>query len=59
MAGRKAIGINRLAGQGISKKAGTSVKDRLARAYDLLADDPSETSVDDALALQVEAVFRD
>ena len=59
MAVRRGISINRLVQQAISEKAGTSMKDRLARAYDVLADDPAETSVDDALALQAEAVLRD
>ena len=57
MAGRQGISINRLVQQAISEKAGSSVKDRLTRAYDLLADDPSAASVDDALALQAEAIL--
>ena len=58
MAGRQGISINRLVRQAIVEKAGTSVKDRLTRAYELLADDPAEASVEDALAVQAEAILR-
>jgi urease gamma subunit len=59
MAERQGISLNRLVQQAIAEKAGKSVKHRLEQAYDLLADDPLESNVEEALSVQVEAVFRD
>lgn len=59
LAARRGISINRLVQEAIAEKARKTVKDRLKRAYDLLADDRSGSDVEDALPLQAEAILHD
>lgn len=59
MAEGQGISINRLVQEAIAEKAQKSVRDRLRRAYHLLADDRAGSDVEDALPLQVEALLHD
>ena len=59
MAKRQGISMNRLVHQAIAEKAGKSVEDRLNQAYALMADDAADSNVEDALAVQVEAILND
>jgi predicted DNA-binding ribbon-helix-helix protein len=55
MADNRGISINRLIQEAIAEKAEVSVGERLRRAYDLLAEDPSEAGIESVFAIQAEA----
>jgi hypothetical protein len=57
MADNRGISINRLIQEALAEKAEVSVGERLRRAYDLLAEDPSGADVESAFAIQAEALL--
>jgi predicted DNA-binding ribbon-helix-helix protein len=57
MAANRGISINRLIQEAIAEKAEVSVGERLRRAYDLLAEDPSGAGIESAFAIQAEALL--
>jgi DNA polymerase III gamma/tau subunit len=57
MATREGISMNRLVQEAIAEKAEKSVKDRLDKAYDMLAASPAEDDIEDLFAIQAEALL--
>lgn len=57
MADRRRISINRLVQEAIAEKAGRSVEERLAEAYDVLAMDSAEADIESSFAIQAEALL--
>jgi hypothetical protein len=57
MATREGISMNRLVQEAIAEKAEKSVKERLEKAYDVLAASPAEDDIEDLFAIQAEALL--
>jgi DNA polymerase III gamma/tau subunit len=57
MATREGISMNRLVQEAIAEKAEKSVKDRLEKAYDVLATSSAEDDIEDLFAIQAEALL--
>lgn len=57
MADRSGISINRLVQEALAEKAEESLKHRLRKAYDLLAEDAEEADVESLLAVQAEVLL--
>ena len=57
MADRRGISINRLVQEALAEKAEQSLRQRLRKAYDLLAEDVEEADVENLLAVQAEALL--
>jgi DNA polymerase III gamma/tau subunit len=57
MATREGISMNRLVQEAIAEKAEKSVKERLEKAYDILAASSTEDDIEDLFAIQAEALL--
>jgi hypothetical protein len=57
MADNRGISINRLIQEALAEKAEVSVGERLQRAYELLAEDPSGADIESSFAIQTEALL--
>lgn len=59
MADRRGISLNRLVQEALAEKAEQAVRERLERAYDVLAEDAEQADVEKYVAVQAEALLDD
>lgn len=57
MADRRGISLNRLVQEALAEKAEQALRERLERAYDVLAEDAEQADVEKYVAVQAEALL--